>query len=80
MSKRISQFFTFLSFFSLKKKSAEPKQAPSEPSFIGLKLKKAQTVKRQVQEEGLEKISLKHHEFEKIPLEEEVPFFFQSNL
>ena len=66
----IAKFLTNLSFSS-KKKPSEPTQAPTE-SFIGFKLKKAQTVKRQVQEEGLEKVSLKHHEFEMIPQEEEV--------
>lgn len=45
---------------------------PEEPSFVGLKLKKAQTVKRDFAEEGLEKVTLKHHEFEKAPCLEEV--------
>ena len=72
-SKKVTSSHVFLFFFP-KKKPSEPKQAPSEPTFIGLKLKKAQTVKRQIQEEALESITLKHHEFEKIPLEEEVPF------
>lgn len=45
---------------------------PEEPSFVGLKLKKAQTVKREIVEESLEKVALKHHEFEKVPCTEEV--------
>ena len=42
------------------------------PAFAGMKLKKAQTVKRQWDDGGLEKVDLKHHEFEGIPQEEQV--------
>jgi hypothetical protein len=43
----------------------------SESPFGGIKLKKAQTGKRELDEEDVEKITLKHHEFEQVPLEEE---------
>ena len=46
----------------------------SESPFGGIKLKKAQTGKRELDEAEVEKITLKHHEFERIPLEEEVYF------
>ena len=48
---------------------------PEEPAFLGLKLKKSQTVKREVEKEEMEIVALKHHEFEHIPLDEQV----QSN-
>ena len=63
--------------FKMKKKSsATPrKMLPKEeeqPAFAGMKLKKAQTVKRQWDEAGLEMVDLKHHEFEKLPQDEQV--------
>ena len=64
--------------FKLKKKSSVTprKQIPppeeDQPAFAGMKLKKAQTVKRQWDDGGLEKVDLKHHEFEGIPQEEQV--------
>ena len=58
--------------FKLKKKSSvgPRKQLPAkeeEPAFGGFKLKKAETVKRQWDDGGLEGVNLKHHEFEKEP-------------
>merc|ERR1711997_937221 len=54
-----------------KKASVGPrKQLPAkeeEPAFGGFKLKKAETVKRQWDDGGLEGVNLKHHEFEKEP-------------
>ena len=64
--------------FKLKKKSSVTprKQIPppeeDQPAFAGMKLKKATTVKRQWDDGGLEKVDLKHHEFEGIPQEEQV--------
>merc|ERR1712141_189952 len=58
-----------------KKKSGPRKLLPKEeeqPAFAGMKLKKAQTVKREWDDGGLEKVDLKHHEFEK-PVQEEKP-------
>lgn len=62
--------------FKLKKKSSvTPRKAPiqkeeEQPAFAGFKLKKATTVKREWDDGGLEKVDLKHHEFEKQPQEE----------
>ena len=62
--------------FKLKKKSSGPrrqlplKQEEQQPAFAGMKLKKAETVKRTWEDKGLETVDLKHHEFEKEPLEE----------
>ena len=63
--------------FKLKKKSSVTPRKPiqkeeEQPAFAGFKLKKAETVKRQWDDGGLEKVDLKHHEFEKIPQEEQV--------
>ena len=63
--------------FKLKKKSSvTPKRSiPKEeeqPAFAGFKLKKAETIKRQFDEQKLETVDLKHHEFEKLPQEETV--------
>ena len=64
--------------FKLKKKSSVtprkqiPKEEEEQPAFAGMKLKKAQTVKRQWDEAGLEMVDLKHHEFEKLPQDEQV--------
>jgi len=62
--------------FKLKKKtSAAPRKViPKEeeqPAFAGMKLKKSSTVKRDWDDGGLEKVDLKHHEFEKTPEEEQ---------
>ena len=43
-----------------------------QPAFAGMKLKKAETVKRAFEETKLETVDLKHHEFEKVPQEETV--------
>lgn len=37
------------------------------PAFTSLKLKKATTIKRTTEEVELEKVTLKHHDFEKNP-------------
>ena len=51
---------------------------PEEPAFLGLKLKKSQTVKREIEKDEMEIVALIHHEFEQIPLDEQVllAFFF----
>merc|ERR1712008_479546 len=55
-----------------KPEAQKPKQKPKkviekdtkEAEFLGFKLKKAETVKRQVEQDEMESINLKHHEFE----------------
>merc|ERR1739838_558243 len=58
-----------------KKKPTKIKDPVQEKDAVepvgGLKLKKAQTGKRQIEEAEVEKITLKRHEFESIPHEEE---------
>ena len=58
-----------------KKKPTKIKEPVQEKDAVepvgGFKLKKAQTGKRQIEEAEVEKISLKRHEFEPVPLEEE---------
>lgn len=44
----------------------------TEPAFSKIQLKKASVVKRNIEEAEIEKVSLKHHEFERVPQEEEV--------
>lgn len=61
--------------FKLKKKSSvTPRKSiqkeEEQPAFAGFKLKKAETVKRGWDDGGLQKVDLKHHEFEKQPQEE----------
>merc|ERR1711936_511713 len=62
--------------FKLKKKSSVTPRKPiqkeeEQPAFAGFKLKKAETVKRQWDDGGLENVNLKHHEFEKPPQDEQ---------
>ena len=53
---------------------------PEEPAFLGLKLKKSQTVKREIEKDEMEIVALIHHEFEQIPLDEQVlPSIFFLN-
>ena len=71
--------------FKMKKKSSGTprKMLPKEeeqPAFAGMKLKKAQTVKRQWDEAGLEMVDLKHHEFEKLPQDEQVTISSEQSL
>ena len=61
----------------LRKKSSGPRrqlppkeEAKNDSPFGAIKLKKAETVKRTWDDGGLESVDLKHHEFEKVPLEE----------
>ena len=66
--------------FKIRKKSSTPrkvtpkKEEEDKPAFAGMKLKKAEQVKRTWEDEKLETVELKHHEFEEIPLEEEVTY------
>ena len=65
--------------FKLKKKSSvtprkQIQKEEEQPAFAGFKLKKAETVKRQWDDGGLENVNLKHHEFEKAPEEEQVTY------
>ena len=41
-------------------------------------MKKAETVKRQVEQDELETVNLKHHEFEMQPMEEQVFVFLEK--
>merc|ERR1711902_346954 len=58
--------------FKLPKKKVSrqiPKEEPKEEDspFGKIKLKKAETVKRTWEDQGMESVDLKHHEFEKAP-------------
>merc|ERR1712024_410370 len=58
--------------FKLPKKKVSrqiPKEEPKEEEspFGKIKLKKAETVKRTWEDQGMESVDLKHHEFEKAP-------------
>lgn len=57
-----------------KPKSKKPKEEEAPP-FAGFKLKKAKRVQRKLEEEKPIEFSLKHHEFETLPQQEEVRFF-----
>merc|ERR1740128_1609995 len=50
-------------------KSQEP--SSEESPFGKIKLKKAETVKRTWEDQGMETVDLKHHEFERPPQDEE---------
>jgi len=64
--------------FKLKKKSSVtprkslPPKEEEQPAFAGMKLKKAETIKRAIEETKMETVDLKHHEFEHLPQEETV--------
>ena len=46
-------------------------EEPEQPAFAGMKLKKSSRVKRTWEDDKMETVDLKHHEFEQLPLEEE---------
>ena len=50
----------------------EPKKEEEVPAFAGMKLKKSERVQRKIDGPKMETVDLKHHEFEKLPLEESV--------
>lgn len=61
--------------FKLRKKSSVPrKETPKKeeeaPAPFAMKLKKSSQVKRSWDDDKMETVELKHHEFEKLPLEE----------
>ena len=56
---------------SVARKPIEKKEE-EVPAFAGMKLKKSERVQRKWDDGGLETVDLKHHEFEKVPLEEGV--------
>ena len=66
--------FCFLNFPQQKPKKVIEKDTKSA-EFVGFKLKKAETVKRQVEQDEMESVDLKHHEFEMQPMEEQVIVF-----
>lgn len=54
-------------------------EEPPPPPFAGMKLRKSKPIqKKQVEEPKIEKIELKHHEFEKLPQVEEVKLHSNS--
>ncbi len=55
----------------VERKKLEEAPAPA-PAFAELKLKKTETVKREVEKVSLEKVDLKHHETEEAPCQEAV--------
>ena len=62
-----------LQCFSHLQTDKKGKDEPPPPPFAGMKLRKSKPVQRkQVEEPKIEKIELKHHEFEKLPQVEEV--------
>ena len=66
--------FCFLNFPQQKPKKVIEKDTKSA-EFVGFKLKKAETVKREVEQDEMESVDLKHHEFEMQPMEEQVFVF-----
>lgn len=61
-----------MSFVIMKIFQKSEQEAPPPP-FAGLKLKKAKPIQRKpLEEPKIEKVELKHHEFEKQPQVEEV--------
>ena len=57
---------------SVARKVTPKKSVEEEQPAFGFKLKKASTVKRNWQDDKMETVELKHHEFEKLPQEEDV--------
>ena len=68
---------------SVARKPVEKKEE-EVPAFAGMKLKKSERVQRKWDDDKMETVDLKHHEFEKIPQEEGVSFrqtiFFPNSL
>ena len=62
--------------FKMPKKSGArkplEKKEEEAPAFAGMKLKKSERVQRKIEGPKMETVDLKHHEFEKLPLEESV--------
>merc|ERR1712061_195648 len=60
--------------FKMPKKSGArkplEKKEEEAPAFAGMKLKKSERVQRKIEGPKMETVDLKHHEFEKLPLEE----------
>ena len=56
---------------SVARKPLEKKEE-EVPAFAGMKLKKSERVQRKFDDNKMETVDLKHHEFEKEPLEEGV--------
>merc|ERR1711981_1149325 len=54
---------------SVARKPLEKKEE-EVPAFAGMKLKKSERVQRKWDDDKMETVDLKHHEFEKVPLEE----------
>ena len=66
--------FCYLNFPQQKPKKVIEKDTKAA-EFVGFKLKKAETVKREVEQDEMESVDLKHHEFEMQPMEEQVFVF-----
>ena len=59
-------------------KAVDSKQDEESSPFGGFKLKKVETVKRQVEQDAMESVKLKHHELEMQPMEEQVFVFLEK--
>ena len=57
---------------SVSPKTSKDIKEEAQPAFMGMKLKKTETVKQNLKEEGMEKVVLRHHEVETCPCDEEV--------
>ena len=70
--------------FKMPKKSGArkplEKKEEEAPAFAGMKLKKSERVQRKIEGPKMETVDLKHHEFEKLPLEESVRNTLVDNL
>ena len=65
-------FFYLLQF--IKELLSASKTEETESPFGGIKLRKTDTQKRELEDVEIEKITLRKHDFEQIPLQEEVYF------
>jgi len=68
MSRSLNLSLYFFIFFKVTPKKVE---AEEEPAFAGMKLRKSSQVKRTWNDDKLQTVELKHHEFEQLPLVEE---------
>ena len=62
------------SALTIQEKQEKEENQETESTFAGIKLRKTDTQKREIEEVEIEKITLRKHDFERIPLEEEVYF------
>ena len=76
-NKNSNQFLVLHIIKNYIRTSSLPKEEPKEDEspFGKIKLKKSETVKRTWEDEKMETVDLKHHEFEKPAQEEQVRIF-----